>query len=272
MTITGARFKSLPDNFGQLKALRKLCIYNNELKSLPDSLGFLTSLRQFELNCCELQELPETLGELAQLETFELSARRVHSLPSSMENLTSLHTLKLHFSGAKLVRESVRYANDTNSLRIDGSNLKMLPETLWQLVSEDKRLGQLCPVTVLSIDCESLQELPGDWEKLPSLLTLNITAGSLETLPESGHLRSLEILQLNMPRLRSVPETVARLSSLRDLQFDCDGHDQLPHGFEHFPFGELKLQLTGRNTQVLPTLCDIRTSLKDLNLQSMHSR
>jgi hypothetical protein len=58
---------SLPENIGQLTALRVLYIDNNKIENLPDSLGELKSLQRILMQWNEITSLPNTIVNLNNL-------------------------------------------------------------------------------------------------------------------------------------------------------------------------------------------------------------
>ncbi|KAL2628968.1 hypothetical protein R1flu_013654 [Riccia fluitans] len=89
LVLLSQRLERLPDNLGELKALRILWISScDELRSLPESVGRLDMLHRLIVErCAKLESLPESLGQLTSLE--ELSLR---DLPL-IRRIPSLHTI-----------------------------------------------------------------------------------------------------------------------------------------------------------------------------------
>ena len=62
-----ANLKFLPDTFGELKSLRVLNLYKNDLRRLPNSFGNLRNLEFLNLEDNMLKTLPDSLKDLINL-------------------------------------------------------------------------------------------------------------------------------------------------------------------------------------------------------------
>jgi len=58
---------TLPESFGQLRALGCLALHINQLTTLPASFGHLQALTELDINDNRLDEMPETLNQLVNL-------------------------------------------------------------------------------------------------------------------------------------------------------------------------------------------------------------
>ncbi|MFX1527415.1 MAG: GTP-binding protein [Promethearchaeota archaeon] len=87
--------KELPDNFGKLKALRKLDLSSCNLTYLPNSFGNLEGLRILDLYDNKLTTIPESIGNLKLLENLNLENNKLISLPDSLNQLLNLKSINL---------------------------------------------------------------------------------------------------------------------------------------------------------------------------------
>ena len=76
-TSCNFRLMTLPENIGELSALRKLALNNNELTSIPESITSLTSLEQLLLESNKITSLPDDIGNLVNLEVLIINFNQV---------------------------------------------------------------------------------------------------------------------------------------------------------------------------------------------------
>jgi Leucine-rich repeat (LRR) protein len=131
---TAIPLRSIPENIGNLKHLRTLCVQNTSLVTLPESIGRLQNLIELELQGNGLFSLPENIGELQNLRILELSYNNLTSLPESIGNLHNLE--ELHLGGCPLesLPESIGNLQWLNILDLsDTSPLDHLPAPITKL-------------------------------------------------------------------------------------------------------------------------------------------
>jgi len=133
---------TLPDNLGNLAALKGLSLpYNQLTGSLPASLGDLASLEYLFLTLNRLTGgIPTTLGKLGKLRTLNLEENELSgSIPDSLGNLTSLFELDLHsnqLTGS--IPPSLGYLSNLKELHVNDNDLTgPIPDSL----------GNLTPIT-----------------------------------------------------------------------------------------------------------------------------
>ena len=68
---------TLPESFGQLRALDNLDLHNNQLTTLPASFGRLLALTELDIAENRFEEMPDTLNALVNLQL--LNDRRISS-------------------------------------------------------------------------------------------------------------------------------------------------------------------------------------------------
>jgi Leucine-rich repeat (LRR) protein len=223
--------KSLPDSFGQLKALQQLTLLDcSSLQMLPDAFGRLAALQKLTVsNCSSLRQLPKTFGRLAALQKLYLnSCDSLHKLPDTIGQLAGLQSLYLiSCSSLQRLPDTFGQLATLQELFISNCNcLESLPETF----------GQLAALQEMTLSkCNSLQMLPGAFGQLTTLQRLTLSScSSLEDLPESfGQLAKLQELKLSQcSSLQSLPDTFGRLAGLQKLELShCSSLQSLPHTF-----------------------------------------
>ena len=175
--------QALPENIGNLKKLKHLCIKAANIKTIPDSLG-----------CCHLEYL-ELTGDY-------------ETIPESFANFSKLKTLKLSSPILKSLPESLGYLFSLKELHIESDKLSALPQSLCEL----KELEGLC------LDTFSLEVLPDAFGNLGKLKSIDIFSGKMTELPESiGNLRNLKSIHLDVHNLASFPDSLNRLSYAKKI-------------------------------------------------------
>lgn len=162
--------KTLPDDFGNLKALEVLQVqYCASLASLPRGFGNLNSLKRLDLTAClELTLLPSDFGKLQSLEKLKLSScESLRALPEDFGSLTSLTSLDLTYC----------------------CSLSTLPDGFGGLRSLRKLHLR---------DCFSLETSPENFSKLNSLKKLDVRGCESLSVPaaafENLRLRSVRVI------------------------------------------------------------------------------
>ncbi|CAI6012194.1 unnamed protein product [Closterium sp. NIES-65] len=216
---------NLPDNFGNLLALKALVLNRLPLLCLPASFTRLASLESLILfGCKEVEELPaEDMGGLTNLHTFHLKESRQVQLPSSFTQLELLTRLELD--------RNVRSVN--------------------RLVESDSpALQELRQLNITR--CRELTELPAAITTLHHLTSLHIYAPRLSSLPNAigafSRLRKLDLSRCLS--LTHLPTSLTQLSCLHELNVSVTRIHFLPPGFAQLSRHK-KLDISGCTKQKL---------------------
>ncbi|CAM6085893.1 unnamed protein product [Calypogeia fissa] len=215
LTLRRCRLQKLPENFCQLVALRRLMIDQaDNVDALAESMGNFSALQELYLENCDLpQTLYATFSQLRALESMTIrKAHQLEALCDDFGKLTSLTYLRLE-DCPRLERlpESFALLSALQRLIIrEADNLEALPES-FGLLPALQQLGLT--------GCNQLQRLPENFGQLKALKRFWIRgADQLEELVDNlGNLSSLELLKIGARRLQKLPESVSKLSALREL-------------------------------------------------------
>ncbi|CAI5994668.1 unnamed protein product [Closterium sp. NIES-65] len=251
------QFSTLPENFGDLPALKSLVLHKlplchlpasftrlasletfllvgcEEMEELPAGFGFLSALRTLSLVCSPTLKLPEDLGGLTNLQTFHLKQYRKEQLPSSFSQLASLTRLELDQCSVGGLLEGVGEMAKLQELFIqDCRDITEIPESVSGLVSlrvlvivrcasltsVPRRLDSLTRLTQLEVrGCEVLKEAP---QALPlSLQALSfVNNEEVVSLPSIPRLAELRTLHLGIVGARCLLGIGYHLSALEHLE------------------------------------------------------
>lgn len=228
LDLRGLGLTQVPPEIGQLTALTKLYLHDNEITRLPPEIGRLNRLSSLKLQDNQLETLPDEIGSLEALVDMDISNNPLVSLPPQIGRLSSLERLGLH-----------------------RNRLTLLP----------KEIGELVSLTVLHLDNNRLVKLPAEIGRLSSLLVLRLEGSHLTELPpEIGSLKNLVVLHLENNRLVSLPDTIGQLDSLKGLYLDCNKLTSLPSSFKQLS-KLAELYLSYNPLRLFP---DVLASLKGL--------
>merc|ERR1719210_523255 len=133
LDISHKDITSLPESFGQLKALQNFDINCNLLSSLPESFGQLMALQQLDISETELTSLPKSFGQLKALQNFDINCNQLSSLPESFGQLKALQNLNINCNKLSSLPENFCQLTMLQDLEIQCNMLSGLPESFGQL-------------------------------------------------------------------------------------------------------------------------------------------
>ncbi|THG11289.1 hypothetical protein TEA_000940 [Camellia sinensis var. sinensis] len=228
--------RSLPESIGCVLTLSTLIIVNAAITELPESIGKLENLIMLRLNkCTKLCRLPTSIGNLKSLHHLLMEETAVTELPENFGMLSRLMILKM----AKKPDHEVSQNAENTELPSSFSNLSLLEEfdaRAWKITG--KR--------------------PDDFEKLSSLVLLNLSHNDFSSLPCSltglsileklvlSHCKYLKVLPplpsslielnaANCTALESISD-ISNLENLRNLNLaNCEKLTGIP-GLERLKF------------------------------------
>ncbi|KAG6540887.1 hypothetical protein Mapa_017762 [Marchantia paleacea] len=244
-----SELETLPESFSGLNSLEALFLNDlPALPSLPNSLKGLTSLQKLKIQSCPLlKRLPEGLGEVHQIE--ELSIIKCDGLEYLCQNFGNWGINRLYINGCKRVRclpDSFGCISLLNL--VYNQQLQILPESVSKLTSLKSLEITFCDMTqglLQSLEHDQLtnleflylqfldryEGLPNSFGRLQKLKELFVTGCTFhEALAHSlGKLTSLEGLFINDCDIKYLPESLAELTRLRQLEVsECENFKTLP--------------------------------------------
>lgn len=101
--------KELPDELTTMNWVTSLELSSlYDLKALPDNIGDMTALKSLDIENCGIEELPDSICDLEKLETLNLSGCPLSRLPDNIGNLKNLKRLDISDTNIKELPESIR--------------------------------------------------------------------------------------------------------------------------------------------------------------------
>lgn len=246
------KWKTLPEEIGEMENLEVLNLSRNGLRELPDFILKLKKLRILNLKQnYGLKTIPD-ISELTNLESVDFVYTDIETLPDgffSLKNLKEINTAQSDldrnttimrrlittfpnadiYTYAQKAIELEDGANedeflDKEKIDIDEHHLNYLPKSLFRANA----------VKHLEIDSWSLKVLPDDFDALPTLETLTLEIGNdVTSIPPSiFRLKNLKKLIIKASGIKSLPDNMEGLESLEHLELDNLWIEALPHSFK----------------------------------------
>jgi len=194
--------------------LQKLNLSGTNIKSLPESIVRLVNLKQFEvldLGRTEIRDLPNNPRWPMLLELFLHNNKELRKIPPLFfDYMTALQTLDLSRTGISSLPESVVKLVSLKELKLRNCHdFKKLSH----------EVGELEELKVLDIEGTKIWDLPEN-PRWPMLLQFVLRSNKeFRKIPPDffNHMTALQTLNLSNTGVRSLPESVVRLVSLKRL-------------------------------------------------------
>lgn len=223
LRISGKNFKYIPDEIGQLTALKRLSIGDAEaLLSIPNTIGNLSQLTRLEINRTNISRLPDSIGQLQHLERLHLRRNyELRYLPASLGKLAALKKLEIDALYNKhtpplntipiVIPDEIGLLSNLEELSLESNNLSSLPDSI----------GQLKNLKELSLDYNPFTEIPKSVFQLSNLQELSLDNAPLTHLSiQFCLLKKLEEFSLysNKTQIQNVPRDILDSGVVRLIQ------------------------------------------------------
>ncbi|KAJ4885159.1 meristematic receptor-like kinase [Raphanus sativus] len=210
----------ISEKIGQLQALRKLSLHDNNLGgSIPLSLGLIPNLRGVQLFNNRLSgSIPASLGLSPSLQTLDLSSNLLsEAIPQNLADSTKLLRLNLSFNSLSgQIPVSLSRSSSLQFLSLDHNNLTGPVLDTWGNNSSPS-------LRVLSLDHNSLTgPFPFSLCKLLQLQDFSLSHNRIGgTLPSQlSKLTKLRTMDISSNIVSGqIPVTLGNISSLTHLDF-----------------------------------------------------
>ncbi|XP_043703972.1 probably inactive leucine-rich repeat receptor-like protein kinase IMK2 [Telopea speciosissima] len=261
----------ISEKIGQLQALRKLSLHDNNIGGvIPSSLGFLSNLRGVSLFNNRLSgSIPPSLGSCPSLQTLDVSNNLLTgTIPASLANSTKLYRLNLSFNSLTgSIPPAVTGSSSLTFLALQYNNLSGSIPDNWGGTKDDKYYQLLS----LTLDHNSFSKnIPVSLSKLVRLEEISLSHNQINgTIPsEIGRLSRLQRLDLSANAIHgSFPASLCNLSSLVQLNLEGNHLDnRIPEDVNRLHnLSILNLSRNQFNNQIPVTVGNI-SSLTQLDL------
>jgi Leucine-rich repeat (LRR) protein len=221
--------------FNYMTALQTLNLSKTGISSLPESIVKLASLKKLILSRCgNFKKLSPEVGELEELEVLDLEGTKISDLP---ENPKWPKLLQFVLHNNKELRKIpdlfFEYMTALQTLDLSSTSISSLPTSVAKLVSLKRlilsccdnfkelspKVGELKELELLDLEGTKILDLPENpkWPRLLQFVLHNNT--ELRKIPPSffDSMTALQTLNLSKTGVRSLPESVFRLVTLKRL-------------------------------------------------------
>ncbi len=211
--------EELPESICEIRQLKKLYLWDNELKELPESIGELPQLTEINLSRNKMSRVPECIKNLTRLNSLYLTRNNIKNLPEYIGLLKNLKTLSLSRNDITSLPESFGSLSSLQKLDLSNNKLEKLPESL----------GTLTCLEELNLAVNKLKILPNSVGDMERLKKLDVRENVLSSLPNTiGAISRLTFLHLSENILTSIPSSIGKLSELIELNLANNRIDRLP--------------------------------------------
>jgi len=269
LSLADNNLGKVPSSIGDLKSLKELILFGNDLTILPDEIGGLFSLEHLDIGNNQLEKVPSSIGNLKSLKKLILFGNDLTTLPDEIGGLFSLEHLDIGNNQLKEVPSSIGNLERLKKLILVNNELKTLPDEIGSLNKlEDLALGQ-----------NGLESIPSSITSLKkSLKTINLSDNKISILPEA--ITGLtDLVHLNISNTKSedgklsdnsintLPISIKNLTKLKRLFLNYNQLNSLPK-----EIGCLKrlntLQISGNNLRKIPNEIGLLEDLESLTLDN----
>ncbi|MFN3200944.1 MAG: leucine-rich repeat domain-containing protein [Bradymonadia bacterium] len=137
LTINSASLSRLPDELGEMVALKSLTICDcHDLEVLPETITALSTLETLEIYNTALSTLPDDIGRLTALTRLVLGSwgsNRLTRLPDSICDLSQLRLLWLADNQLEVLPERIGELKNVGLMTLENNQLTELPESLFEM-------------------------------------------------------------------------------------------------------------------------------------------
>ena len=239
---TGDHMK-LPMEITELKKLRQLTIYADNLVEIPQLIWTLKSLTSLNLEVSILKEGDLKLSALPKLENFGLKLNTTDKLTEGVFDNSNLKWFYLQSDKLKVIPNQFNKLPLLSSLTLHCQDVVEIPSTISSL-SQLKRLDLYnSTAKTLDIDFSKLDNLeefrwghslifPTSLVAAKMLKRLTFDVSYFETINvESLPFQNVEIIDLSFSRLQGIPRCFETLHSVIALHLEYNKFKELTFDF-----------------------------------------
>lgn len=241
LKLANNKLVTLPETFGQFKALRSLNISSNSFVEFPSPISEILTLVDIDISFNAVTRL-NGIGKLINLERLWCTNNKLIGKPKEGEagvlHLKNLREIDCRFNFIEnldflrvLPQLEHLFAGHNSASTFEGAFPKL--RTLYLDHNPLTNFNLLTPtptLSTLSLASAKLTQLPDDlFAKLPGLTKLILNKNHFVTLtPAFGRLQKLDHLSMAKNALSTLPPEIGRLTELRFLDVRENNINLLP--------------------------------------------
>ncbi|MBD3211353.1 MAG: leucine-rich repeat protein [Candidatus Lokiarchaeota archaeon] len=116
-----------------LRNLKQIELYDNNIEILPNSIGELTQVRDLSIHNNQLQDLPETFSQLKLLEHLDISWNNLEVIPREIFDMCSIKTINLSGNKIKTIPKSIKNLKNLKEIDISFNKIRTKSKLLFSL-------------------------------------------------------------------------------------------------------------------------------------------
>ncbi|KAH8922757.1 L domain-like protein [Atractiella rhizophila] len=231
--------RDLPKYFVRLEGLKFINLSNNRFETFPPVLCEMINLVELDISFNEIGSIPDEIGNLQNLERLTILSNRLTSIPASFAKLEKLEVLDCRRNSIA----NVSFLSNLPSLR--KVQIEHNPITSFDIHLPSLRELSACRISTINFSlaskAENLTQLNLSWSKMgglhpelfemtPALETLVLDYNNLKSLPDSvNRLSKLVHLSFKSNQVETVPKTIYTLPRLQCLDASTNKIESLPN-------------------------------------------
>lgn len=210
LNLSKMRLTQIPEEVYDMKNLRVLKLYGNQIDSISPRIAELENLEKLYLGKNQLTHFPPEIGQLKKLKLLSAQYNDIQFLTSSIGKLENLEQLILNQNQLKALPVEIGNLKNLKNLQLNFNWISFIPT----------EIGNCTSLEFVSLNRNDLTYLPESMGKLTRLKELNVAnAGNLVAIPESFcNLRMLELLEIDQFTVIPTCLIVMQTNRLRILQ------------------------------------------------------
>jgi len=261
---TGRQMRFIPKQVFELRQLKSLSIYNNQISEIPAAIQNLTDLEFLDLSSNQILSLPDELFKLKQLKYLDFTSNQIYEIPAAIQNLSDLEFLDLSINSVDRLPDEIGQLRNLHSLKMRSIRIIELPGCLESLpklstldisgatMEEPEWVSKRTNWVELGLGRLLYGEVPEWVSKQSDLRILSLQDNALESLPQwFSQLSSLEEINLKNPRIDIYPDPIRKLKKIRKLWLGLNDLSSIPSWVGNYE-GLESLNLLGNMLSTLP--------------------
>ncbi|XP_048318840.1 plant intracellular Ras-group-related LRR protein 3-like isoform X2 [Ziziphus jujuba] len=192
----------------ETRLVERIELSDRQLRFLPEAFGKLHGLVSLNLSHNQLENIPDSISRLKKLEELDVSSNLLVSLPDSIGLLLNLRVINVSGNKLRSLPECISLCSSLVEIDASFNNLMSLPVNIGYGLPNLERL---------LVHLNKIHFLPTSICELKSLSNF----GDLRELPESiADLTNLRELDLSNNQIRALPNAFGQLQNLKKLNLD----------------------------------------------------
>lgn len=137
LDLSAMKLSEFPVEILQMKNLKCVRLYSNNLTNIPKEIGTLVNLTWLDLLGNQLQTIPAEIGNLKNLTFLGLGFNHITELPTEIGKLENLNFLCMDNNQLRVLPKEVATMNNLANLELNDNQLTELPKEILEMKKLD---------------------------------------------------------------------------------------------------------------------------------------